>query len=81
MYTEEMAKAFHAITPPEGFAVDLYDNDQFITIMVDPASLVGLDEAAGQTIVQYILDVKKALEDLGAMVLVVREVYESGESN
>lgn len=73
MYTEEMAEAFHKIEPPSNFSVDLYDNGQFITIVVDPKSLVGISEEYGQEIVGYINSVKKALEGFGALVLVSRD--------
>jgi hypothetical protein len=73
MYTEEMANSFHAIVPPQGFQVDLYDNSQFITIMVNPNDLVDISEERGQEIIRYIMDVKEALEKHGAIVLIVRE--------
>jgi hypothetical protein len=73
MYTDEMAEAFHAITPPNGFSVDLYDNGHFITIVVDPKTIVGISEEYGQEIVTYINSVKKALESFGALVLVSRD--------
>jgi hypothetical protein len=78
MYTDKMKQAFHLIKPPGEFRVDLYDNEQFITIMIDPNSLVGLLDNEAQDVVKYITDVKKALEDLGALVLVVREELEDG---
>lgn len=73
MYTEEMADAFHAIKAPGDFQVDLYDNGQFITIVVSPSSLVGISDEHAQEIVDYINNVKKALEKLGALVLVSRD--------
>lgn len=73
MYTEEMAKAFHAIKAPEGFGVDLYDAENWITIAVDPNSLVDKSQEELQLIVSYINDVKLALEQLGAAVLVTRD--------
>lgn len=73
MYTEEMAKDFHAIVPPQDFKVDLYDNDQFITIMIDPNDLVDISDERGQEIIKYIVDVKESLEKNGAIVLIVRE--------
>ncbi len=77
MYTDEMAKDFHAIEAPEGFKVDLYDNGQFITIMVDPNSLLDITEERSQQIVNYIINVKQALEKHGAIVLIVREELEA----
>ncbi len=73
MYTEEMAKAFHEIEAPGDFKVDLYDADNWLTIVVDPESLVGKLDSELQDIVKYINDVKLALESLGAVVLVTRD--------
>ncbi len=76
MYTEEMAKAFHSIPAPEGFAVDLYDAENWITIAVDPNSLVNKSEEHLKAIVDYINSVKLALENNGAIVLVTRDTLE-----
>ena len=76
MYTEEMAKAFHGIPAPEGFAVDLYDAENWITIAVDPKSIVGKTEEQLKSIVDYINAVKLALENNGAIVLVTRDTLE-----
>lgn len=73
MYTEEMAKAFHQITAPEGFSVDLYDAEQWLTIVIDPKSLVGKSEEQLQDIASYINSVKLALEHVGAIVLISRD--------
>ncbi len=73
MYTEEMAKAFHQITAPEGFFIDLYDAENWLTIVVDPASLVDKSDQELQDIVSYINSVKLALESQGAVVLVTRD--------
>ncbi len=73
MYTDEMADAFHSIKAPGDFKVDLYDNGQFITIVVDPKSIVDISEEYAQEIVGYINGVKKTLEGFGALVLVSRD--------
>lgn len=73
MYTEEMSKAFHNIKAPEGFFVDLYDAENWLTIAIDPKLLVDKSQEELQLIVNYINDVKLALEQLGANVLVTRE--------
>ncbi len=73
MYTEEMAKAFHEIEAPGDFKVDLYDADNWLTIVVNPESLVGKLDSELQDIVKYINDVKLALESKGAIVLVTRD--------
>lgn len=68
-----MAKAFHDITAPEGFAVDLYDSENWITVVIDPNSLSGKTEQQLNDIVSYINSVKLALEAQGASVLITRE--------
>ena len=76
MYTEEMATAFHAISAPEAFSVDLYDAENWITIVVDPNHLVDQTEERLQAIVEYVNAVKLALEAQGAIVLVTRDTLE-----
>jgi hypothetical protein len=69
-----MKRAFHSIAPPKGFAgVQLLDNENFITIKLDEKMFANLDEFAKREAVQYVFLVKKALEDNGAVVLVVRK--------
>jgi uncharacterized LabA/DUF88 family protein len=73
MYTEEMAQAFHQITAPDGFSVDLYDAEQWLTIVIDPNKLVGKTQQQLQDIASYINSVKLALENVGAIVLISRD--------
>ena len=35
MYTDAMRKAFHSITPPKDFGVNIIDNDSFLTIKLN----------------------------------------------
>jgi hypothetical protein len=72
MYTVEMATAFKSIVPPQNFGVMIYDADDFLTIMIEPKDLENLDNDQAEEIVKYINNVKKTLEDHGAIVLVVR---------
>ena len=74
VYTDAMKKAFHSITPPAGFAgIELLDNNNFITIRLNEKLFANLDEFAKREAIQYVFLVKKALEDNGAVVLVVRK--------
>jgi predicted DNA binding CopG/RHH family protein len=74
MYTDAMKRAFRSITAPKGFAgVELLENDNFITIRLDEKLFANLDEFAKREAIQYVFLVKKALEDNGAVVLVVRK--------
>jgi hypothetical protein len=82
MYTIEMAKAFKAIKPPKGFGVIVYDNENFITIRINPEKLINLTEKQTQLIVDYINNVKETFEKLGATVFLVRDTLENkDESN
>ena len=69
-----MSTAFHEIVPPKNFGVVLIDNDDYLTIKVETDELLALEtQDEREAAVKYINDVKKALEGLGATVLVVRE--------
>ena len=73
MYTDQMRRAFHSIIPPKGFQIELIDNEHFLTIKLDEyvfAKMVHDDKIQA---LQYVLNVKKALEMEGAIVLVTRE--------
>jgi uncharacterized protein YktB (UPF0637 family) len=73
MYTEEMSKAFKAIQAPDNFKVTIFDSGDFITMMIDPEDIENLLDNQVDDAVKYINDVKKALEDNGAVVYLVRE--------
>jgi hypothetical protein len=76
MYTLEMATSFKSIVPPENFGVVLYDSEKFITVMINPKDLINLSEEHKAEIIEYINNVKKTLEDLGATIFIVREALE-----
>ena len=76
MYTDEMSKAFHEIENPEGFSLDVYDNGQFITLLVKLEYLDNISEERAVAIVDYINKAKSTLESLGAIVLVARDEVE-----
>lgn len=73
MYTKEMADAFHAIKTPEGFGVTIIDNEDFLTVKIDPQDILNIEESERYKVVDYVRDVRKALEDNGAIVLISRE--------
>jgi hypothetical protein len=73
MYTDAMKRAFHAVTPPKGFTVDLLDNDTFLTIRADEKKFIALLDEEKRAAIEYIIRLKKALEENGAVVLVVRQ--------
>ena len=73
MYTEQMRRAFHSIVPPKGFAVELIDNEHFLTIKLNEHKFAKMVHDEKIQALQYVLNLKKALEIEGAIVLVTRE--------
>ena len=75
MYTDEMARAFRSLDhyAPKGFGVQLIDNDNFITVKAKEEVFMRLSDEDKRRAVEYMVRVKKALEDNGAIVLIVRE--------
>lgn len=75
MYTAEMARAFRSLDhyAPKGFTLQLVDNDNFITVKASEEKFNRLDDFGKRRAVEYMVLVKKALEDNGAIVLLVRE--------
>ena len=75
MYTDGMRRAFRSLDThcPKGFGVELVDNEHFITIRTDPDQLSRLDDFNQRRAVEYLAMVYKALQDNGAVVLLVRE--------
>jgi len=74
MYTDAMKRAFHAVQAPKGFSVQLIDNDHFLTVKLDERHFAGLLYEEKVAALQYVVQLKKALEMQGAIVLVTREV-------
>ena len=73
MYTDSMRRAFKSITAPENFNVDIIDNEHFLSVRANEKQFMRLDEFEKRRAVEYMVKVKKALEDNGAIVLLVRE--------
>ena len=73
MYTDSMRRAFHAVQAPKGFGVQLIDNEHFLTIKLDERHFVRLLHDEKIAALQYVVQLKKALEMEGAIVLVTRE--------
>jgi hypothetical protein len=73
MYTDSMRRAFHSINPPKGFKVQIIDNDVFLTIKLDERHFITMVHDEKMQALQYVVQVKKALEMNGAVVLVTRE--------
>lgn len=73
MYTDSMKRAFKSITPPPNFSVDIIDNEHFLSVRANEMKFIRLDEFEKRRAVEYMVKVKKALEDNGAIVMLVRE--------
>lgn len=73
MYTDAMKRAFHSITPPPGFGVQLVDNDHFITVKAKEEVFMRLLDEDKRRAIEYMAKVKQALEANGAIVLLVRD--------
>ena len=73
MYTDAMKRAVRSITAPQGFGVDIIDNEHFITVRADENKFMQLFDRDKRLAVEYMVRVKKALESEGAIVLLVRK--------
>ena len=75
MYTDEMARAFHSIAhyAPRKFNLTVIDNEHFLTLRADEKQFMSLNYEDKLQAVEYMIRAKKALEDNGAIVLLVRE--------
>jgi hypothetical protein len=75
MYTDSMRRAFRSLDnfSPKGFALQLVDNETFITVKASEKHFMALNGEDKVRAVEYMIRVKKALEDNGAIVLLVRE--------
>ena len=74
MYTDERRRAFKSLHAPKNFSLQIIDNDHFLTVKAKEKDFMSLEtvEMKKQAI-EYMIRVKKALEDNGAIVLLVRE--------
>jgi hypothetical protein len=73
MYTDEMRRAVHSITPPKGFGLEIIDNEHFLTVKLDERKFLHMGHDDKISALQYVVKIKKALEINGAIVLVTRE--------
>lgn len=72
-YTDAMARAFRSLTPPKNFGVQIIDNEHFLSVKAKEEVFMRLNYEEKLAAVEYMIRVKKALEDNGAIVLLVRE--------
>jgi hypothetical protein len=73
MYTDEMRRAFRSVPAPRNFGVELIDNDHFISVVAREDTFMRLLDEDKRSAIEYMVRVKKALEDNGAIVLLIRE--------
>jgi hypothetical protein len=74
MYTDAMRKAFRSLNAPKNFSLQIIDNDNFITVKAKEKDFMLLETVdMKRQAIEYMIRVKKALEDNGAIVLLVRE--------
>ena len=68
-----MAKAFRSVRAPKNFGVQIIDNEHFLSVKANERQFLRLDDYGKRQAIEYLVRVKKALEDNGAIVLIVRE--------
>ena len=74
MYTDAMKRAFRSIHGPKNFSLQIIDNDNFLTVKAKEKDFMSLETVEmKREAIEYMIRVKKALEDNGAIVLLVRE--------
>ena len=77
-YTDEMKRAFRAIPcPVKGFRMDVIDNDHFLTLKLHLKPLLAMSGEDQKRCIVYTINVKEALEQAGAVVLVVRDAEDA----
>lgn len=75
MYTDAMKRAFHSVDhfKPKDLEATLIDNDHFLSLRVSEKSFMSLADEDKRRAIEYMVRAKKALEDNGAIVMLLRE--------
>jgi hypothetical protein len=68
-----MRRAFRSLQGPAGFQLQIIDHDNFLTVKASEKQFMSLSGEERKQAVEYMIRTKKALEDNGAIVLLVRE--------
>ena len=68
-----MRRAFHSVMAPKGFSVQIIDNEHFLTVKLNERQFLNMVHDEKIKALQYVVQLKKALEMEGAIVLVTRE--------
>ena len=75
MYTDKMKMAVHSLKhhAPKGFGLTIVDNEHFLSVRASEKDFMSLADEDKRRAVGYMVKIKQALEDNGAIVLLVRE--------
>jgi hypothetical protein len=76
MYNDTMKRAVHSLSGycPKNFYLDIVDEDHFLVVRASEAAFMSLPDVETKTrAVGYMIRIKKALEDNGAIVMLTRE--------
>jgi hypothetical protein len=75
MYTDQMKRAFKSLDHfcPKGFKLTIIDHEHFLTVKANEKDFMSLRDEDKRIAVEYMIRAKNALEDNGAIVLLVRE--------
>lgn len=73
MYTDAMRRAFRSLIGPKGFQLQIVDHDHFLTVKASEKEFMSLSGEERKEAVEYMIRAKKALEENGAIVMLVRE--------
>jgi hypothetical protein len=79
-YTNAMRRAFNSITPPPNFKVTIAEHDiegiGFLEIIANEREFFRLSDFEKRRAVEYMVKVKAALEDHGALVQITRDALD-----
>jgi hypothetical protein len=73
VYTDQMRMAFRSLRAPKNFNLQIIDHENFLTVKASEKEFMSLSGEDRKIAVEYMIRVKKALEENGAIVLLVRE--------
>ena len=77
MYTDAMRRAVHSINAPKGFGLDIVEHNTegigWIELVADEIKFMKLLDTEKRAAVEYMVRVKQALEDNGAIVQLTRK--------
>ena len=73
MYTSLMKNVVHSIPVPKNFGIEIIDNEHFLTIKLDERQFLHMGHDDKISAIQYVIKIKNALENSGAIVLITRE--------